>query len=110
MIEYTLTVPTAVGHKIADHIGHLTRVAGGQTCVKAAGSWFNPDTQEFVNEDVYQNTYIVDYTTQEAFQVALRNVVRAMHEAGEHTVLVRRLSGRGLVHWFITRGNEESIQ
>jgi hypothetical protein len=105
MTEYTLTVPTKVGYKIADYLTTLARAAGGVTMVKGHGSWFNPSTKQFDHEDVQLCTYIVDYT-HHLFVQRLNAAVAAMHDEGEHTVLVRRLSGRGLVHFFLTRGEE----
>lgn len=109
MIEYTLTVPTQVGYLVADSLYNLTKQAGGCTSVRADGSWFNPQGQR-VNEVVHQLTFLVTYEHEAAFQKQLREAVRQLHHYGEHTVLVRRLSGRGIVHWFITKGNEEQIQ
>lgn len=109
MIEYTLTVPTQVGYLIADHLYSLTKRAGGCTSVAADGSWFNPEGQR-VNERVTLLTFLVDYETNADFVAMLRGVVKQMNDYGEHTVLVRRLSVRGLVHWFITKGNEGCIQ
>lgn len=108
MTEYTLFVPTAVGYRIADALFELCKQAGGTTFTVGIGSWVNPDTNERVNENTGQHTYIVDEFggAGGAFVDALNQAVAAMHEHGEHTVLVRRLSGRGLVHFFLTKGQE----
>ena len=107
--EYTITVPSQVGYLVADTLYRLTRQAGGCTSVRADGSWFNPEGQR-VNESVNQLTFIVPYDERETFLALLREVVRELHFYGEHTVLVRRLDGRGLVHWFITKGNAGELQ
>ena len=107
--EYTITVPTQVGNLVADTLYHLTREAGGCTSVRADGSWFNPEGQR-VNESVNQLTFIVPYERREGVLALLRSLVRDLHFYGEHTVLVRRLDGRGLVHWFITKDNEGELQ
>ena len=105
MTEYQLTVPAAVGYKIADALFHLCQVAGGSTTMHATGSWHHPDSGERINEAVLLHVFIVDDCT-EQFVDQLNATVRAMHDEGEHTVLVRRLSGRGIVHFFLTKGME----
>lgn len=111
MTEYTVTVPTAVGYKVADHLYKLCELAGGSTLVVGVGSWFAPDGQR-INENVGQHTHIVDEHSPngQLFVCALNKLVAAMHEHGEHTVLVRRLSGRGLVHFFLTKGQEVPLR
>ena len=106
MTEYQLTVPTAVGYKVADELFHLCQAAGGATLVVGVGSWLHPETGERINENVGQHVYIVPYEKDDEFVTALNRAVGALHHEGEHTVLVRRLSGRGLVHFFLTAGME----
>lgn len=109
MTEYTLTVPTSVGYKIADSLFHLCQAAGGSTLTVGVGSWHHPETGERINENVGQHTYIVDDTEPAVnlkFVDQLNATIRALHDQGEHTVLVRRLNGRGLVHFFLTKGQE----
>lgn len=105
MTEYQLTVPTGVGYKIADELFHLCQAAGGSTLVVGVGSWLHPETGERINENVGQHTFIVDECTSQ-FVDQLNATVCALHREGEHTVLVRRLSGRGIVHFFLTQGME----
>lgn len=105
MTEYQLTVPTSVGYKVAEELLHLCQAAGGSTLVVGVGSWIHPETGERIEESVGQYTFIVDECTSQ-FVDQLNATVRALHREGEHTVLVRRLSGRGIVHFFLTEGME----
>jgi hypothetical protein len=107
--EYQLTVPTGVGYKIADELFHLCQAAGGSTLVVGVGSWLHPETGERINENVGQHTFIVDDYSPRInlnFVDLLNATARALHREGEHTVLIRRLSGRGIVHFFLTKGME----
>ena len=101
MIEYTVFVPAvrALGVRLHPLAAH----AGGRTLVQASGLWYH---HEVVHQEPLElHTFIVDYG--DAHFVALLNkVVAALHALGEHTVLVRRLSGRGLVHFFLKAGEE----
>lgn len=108
MTEYQLTVPTGVGYKVADELFHLCQAAGGSTMTVGIGSWDHPETGERINENVGQHTFIVDdwAHNNQKFVDKLNATVRVMHREGEHTVLVRRLSGRGIVHFFLTKGME----
>lgn len=106
MTEYTITIPTAVGYKVADHLYKLCELAGGSTLLVGVGSWLHPETGERINENVGQHVHIVPYEKDAEFVTALNRAVGALHHEGEHTVLVRRLSGRGLVHFFLTAGME----
>lgn len=112
MTEYQLTVPTSVGYKIAASLFHLCQAAGGSTLTVGVGSWHHPDTGERINENVGQHTFIVESygASERLFVDRLNDTIRALHVEGEHTVLVRRMSGRGIVHFFITKGQEVPYQ
>lgn len=107
MTEYQLTVPTSVGYKIADELLHLCQAAGGSTLMVGIGSWIHPETGECIEESVGQHTFIVDdwiAHNNHKFVDQLNATVRALHREGEHTVLIRRLSGRGIAHFFLANG------
>ena len=111
MTEYQLTVPTSIGYTIADLLFHLCQEAWGSTLTVGVGSWYSPEGER-INENVGQHTYIVEpYGEPERLFVdRLNEAVRALHAEGEHTVLVRRMSGRGIVHFFLTKGQEVPYQ
>ena len=109
MIEYTLYVPVerlAQGG-IAALTHRATLSCGGCTRARTEGTWVAPDGTVH-HEEVLLFTYLVEYDNP-LTAAALRDVVAELHALGEHTVLVRRMSGRGLVHFFIKEGDEVAL-
>lgn len=107
MIEYTLYVPVGRHLSVSSLLHRAMLSCGGFTVSQARGGWVAPDGAVHY-DDVMLFTYLVEYDNP-LTAVALRDVVAELHALGEHTVLVRRMSGRGLVHFFIKEGDEVTL-
>lgn len=89
--KFTITVPTRYldTGRVGALIDDAVRISGGSTTTPGAGSWVEPVCQQIVAERVAEVSYLATESNYSAVEAAVKDIARAMLDAGEQAVLVQ---------------------
>lgn len=87
--KFTITVPENCQHQgLSSAIRRARNEAGGETIVQALGAWFDAAGRR-VDESVEERSYLATEANYSAVEAAVKDIARAMLDAGEQVVLVQ---------------------